>query len=136
MILAKVNRRHSMTFTSFRKLITAISFVFIQLRMEVLLVLCLFIVCFLSFFIFKKERKVAQLKGQLVDALREGGTLSQQRDSLIRQRDRAYRQRDLAVSRLDRAEQRYRTLVWVFNVEPAPVAEEGEEDEGFASVEE
>ena len=124
-----------MTFTSFHKLITATSFVFVQLRMEVLLVLCLFIVCFLSFFIFK-ERKVAELKGQLVDALREGGTLSQQRDSLIRQRDRAYRQRDLAVSRLDRAEQRYRTLVWVLNVEPAPVAEEGEEDEGFASVEE
>ena len=135
MILAKVNRRHSMTFTSFHKLITAISFVFVQLRMEVLLVLCLFIVCLLSFVIFK-ERKVAELKGQLVDALREGGTLSQQRDSLIRQRDRAYRQRDLAVSRLDRAEQRYRTLVWVLNLEPAPVAEEGEEDEGFASVEE
>ena len=124
-----------MTFTSFHKLITAISFVFVQLRMEVLLVLCLFIVCFLSFLIFK-ERKVAELKGQLVDALREGGTLSQQRDSLIRQRDRAYRQQDLAVSRLDRAEQRYRTLVWVLNVEPAPEAEEGEEDEGFASVEE
>ena len=103
--------------------------------MEVLLVLGLFIVCFLRFFIFK-ERKVAELKGQLVDALRAGGTLSQQWDSLIRQRDRAYRQRDLAVSRLDRAEQQYRTLVWVLNVEPAPVAEEGEEDEGFASVEE
>ena len=97
---------------------------------------CLFVFCVLVFFIFQRETKVTVLKWQLADALRKGCTLSQQRDSLIGQKDRAYRQRDLALSRLDRAEQRYRTLVWVLNVEPAPVEEESGEDEGFASVEE
>ena len=80
--------------------------------------------------------KVVVLKRQLREALGERDTLSRHRDSLIRQRDRAYRQRDLAVSRLNHAEQRYRTLVWVLNVEPTPVEEEGGEDEGFASLEE
>ena len=72
--------------------------------------------------VLKKMRKVVLLKEQVVDASMEGGTLSQQWDKLIRQRDCTYRQR-------------YRTLVWVFNVGFAPVEEEGEEDERHAQIE-
>ena len=67
---------------------------------------CLLIFCVLVFFIFQRETKVTVLRWQQADALKEGCTLPQQRDSLIGQRDREYRQRDLALSRLDRAEQR------------------------------
>ena len=100
-----------------------------------LVFLCFFGVCALIFFLYRMYSKVVVLKRQLQEALWERDTLSRHRDSLIRQRDRAYWQRGPAVLRVNCAEQRYRTLVWVVNVEPAPVEEEGGEDEGFASLE-
>ena len=83
MILVKVNLRHSMIFTSFHKLITITLLLCFQLKMQFLSVVCLFVICVPSFLIFKKERKVVLLKGRLAEALKEGDTLSQERDSLI-----------------------------------------------------